>query len=433
MYVSHVSLLDFRSYQKLDIELEPGTTTFVGSNGQGKTNLVEAIGYTATLSSHRVSTDAALIRQGAQRAVVRTRAVRGDRASTVELEITAGRANRARINQGQIVRTRDVLGIIKTVLFAPEDLALIKGDPEVRRKFIDQLLIQLLPRAAGLLKDYDKVQRQRSALLKNMRKGLHFSPGLDVDMLDVWDERLADLGAQIIELRQHVILDLSPWVEHYYRMVSGSDTTAGVEYVGTVEAAVMDMNAESAGASSVYEDFCQALSAMRKKEIDRGSCLLGPHRDDLALSVGSLPAKGYASHGESWSLALSLRLASYEVLQGHRLDPQARDLSTFLDTGDVENSVDNQQAEESAPGLTSPQKHLVRHRIWNADSGADAEPILILDDVFAELDAQRRSCLAQLVKSVPQVLITAAVVADVPAELQSASFTVSQGQVTRDR
>src|ERR687893_944222 len=212
MYVSHLSLLDFRSYAAVDVELGPGATAFVGRNGQGKTNLVEAIGYVATLGSHRVASDAPLVRSGASRAVVRTRIVRGDRASTVELEITPGKANRARVNRGQAVRARDVLGILRTVLFAPEDLALVKGDPDGRRRFLDQLVVQLLPRAAGLMQDYERVIRQRSALLKSLRGLRHAGRTPDLTTLEVWDSKAAQLGAQLLAMRIDLVNALRPEV-----------------------------------------------------------------------------------------------------------------------------------------------------------------------------------------------------------------------------
>ncbi|GGM11934.1 DNA replication/repair protein RecF [Promicromonospora citrea] len=412
MYVSHLSLLDFRSYAAADLELEPGVNAFVGRNGRGKTNLVEAIGYVATLGSHRVATDAPLIRAGTERAVVRTRIVRGDRASTVELEITQGRANRARINRGQQVRARDVLGILRTVLFAPEDLALVKGDPDGRRRFMDQLLVLMMPRVSAMLSDYDRVLRQRSALLKSARAvrrsggsgRTESAAAAELATLDVWDARLAELGAEILSLRLQLVDALRPAVAAAYAQVSDADGDAEIDYRSSLPA-LQDARppelSTGSGDNSVSVEhlrdlLLEALGEVRPQELERGVSLVGPHRDDLVLTLGGLPAKGYASHGESWSFALALRLASFRLLGG---DPQ--------------NSAD------------SPA-------FWDPDLGTDADPVLILDDVFAELDVRRRERLADLVLPARQVLVTAAVPEDVPAVLDGVRFHVEPGTVTRD-
>ncbi len=402
MYISHLSLADFRSYTSVDVELEPGVNAFVGPNGQGKTNLVEAIGYVATLGSHRVPSDAALVRAGAARAVIRTRIVRGDRASTVEIEISPGKANRARINRAPAGRPRDVLGIARTVLFAPEDLALVKGDPDGRRRFLDQLAVLLVPRFAGVLSDYDRVLRQRSALLKSaggaMRASRSQSP--DLRTLDVWDAKLASTGAEIIALRLQLVEALRPYVAAAYEQVSSGQGEAHVAYRSSLAAALeeaSDAVGQEGAPQSVAELEAQLLTAMtslRSKEIDRGVCLVGPHRDDLVLTLGGLPAKGYASHGESWSFALALRLASYRLLT----DGAPQESGSLL---------------------------------WSPDWGPDGEPVLLLDDVFAELDVRRRDRLADLVAGANQVIITAAVPDDVPAQLQGLRLDVLDGQVTR--
>lgn len=442
MYVSHLSLVDFRSYETVDVELVPGVNALVGPNGQGKTNLVEAIGYVATLSSHRVAGDVALVRAGAPRAVVRTRVVRGDRASTVELELNPGKANRARINRSPATRPRDVLGIVRTVLFAPEDLALVKGDPDGRRRFLDQLAVLLVPRVAALVADYDRVLRQRGALLKSAAalrgRGRGRTPrtpappppddaseaapadGPEAALatLDVWDARLANLGAEITALRLQLVAALTPYVAHAYEQVSSGQGDARVAYRSSVDEALGDDDLpvhDGAGAGSpgtvstppgepatsdlpdvptLEKRMLDALRAVRAKEIERGVNLVGPHRDDLVLTLGGLPAKGYASHGESWSFALALRLASYRLLK------------------------------DGAPaGLES--------LLWADQWGPDGEPVLVLDDVFAELDARRRDRLAELVADAGQVIITAAVADDVPALLTGARFAVQSGTVTR--
>ncbi|QIK84753.1 DNA replication/repair protein RecF [Sanguibacter sp. HDW7] len=401
MHVSHLSLQDFRSYAQVDLELEPGVNAFVGPNGQGKTNLVEAIGYIATLGSHRVSTDAALIRAGQERAVVRTRVVRGDRASTIDLEINAGRANRARINRSPVPRVRDVVGILRTVLFAPEDLVLVKGDPDARRRFLDDLMILVSPRLAAVIADYERVLRQRSALLKTAggprRRGRPV-PGEeqgspDLRTLDVWDAKLAVLGAEIIAVRQRLVAGLAPFVAEAYGRVSAGQGHAEITYRSSLAAALDEPEPDAPQAPEAIESqLLEAMTRLRSKEVERGVCLVGPHRDDLTLTLGGLPAKGYASHGESWSFALALRLASYNLL-----------------TEGVGNDDD----------------------LWVVDSREDGEPVLVLDDVFAELDVRRRQRLADLVAPARQVLITAAVPGDVPESLVGARFDVLDGVVGR--
>ncbi|MFF2268214.1 DNA replication/repair protein RecF [Cellulosimicrobium cellulans] len=432
MYVSHLSLVDFRSYESVDLELVPGVNALVGQNGQGKTNLVEAIGYVATLASHRVAGDAALVRAGATRAVVRTRVVRGDRASTVELEIASGRANRARINRSPAQRPRDVLGIVRTVLFAPEDLALVKGDPDGRRRFLDQLAVLLVPRVSALLADYERVLRQRGALLKSAtalrgrgrgtRRPSVAEPPPDDDApegassplatLEVWDARLASLGAEITALRLQLVTALTPYVAEAYEQVSAGQGEARIAYRSSVDEA-LDPDGARDGAPAtgapgpdgdptsglpdtptLEKRMLDAMRVVRTKEVERGVNLVGPHRDDVVLTLGGLPAKGYASHGESWSFALALRLASYRLLK------------------------------DGAPaGLDS--------LLWADQWGPDGEPVLVLDDVFAELDVRRRERLAELVAGAGQVIITAAVPDDVPALLDGARFAVHEGTVTR--
>ncbi|MFH5821390.1 DNA replication/repair protein RecF [Georgenia sp. AZ-5] len=404
MYVSDLALNDFRSYHELVLALEPGVTAFVGQNGQGKTNLVEAIAYLSTFSSHRVAADAALVRQGTGGAVVRAKVVHGERPTLVELEIVAGKANRARLNRAP-TRTREVLGVVRTVLFAPEDLELVKGDPAHRRRFLDDLVVLLSPRLAGVRAEYDKVLRQRGALLKSAGAARRRGGRPDLSTLDVWDGQLAAAGAQIVAARTRLVRRLRPFVATAYEQVSAGQGAARIGYRASVDAAegaeeitaaeldatpAAQEAAESREAAlmdvpAVSRRLLAAMGEMREKEIDRGVSLVGPHRDDLVLSLGALPAKGYASHGESWSFALALRLASYEVLREDDTSP------------------------------------------W----GVDGEPVLILDDVFAELDARRRERLADMVAGAQQVLITAAVAEDVPQALTGARFHVHAGEVTR--
>ncbi|MFC8190786.1 DNA replication/repair protein RecF [Cellulomonas sp. NPDC057328] len=402
MYVAHLSLTDFRSYPQVELPLEPGITALVGPNGQGKTNLVEAVGYVATLGSHRVPSDAALVRAGAARAVVRAKVVREERSTLVEIEVTPGRANRARVNGGSPGRARDVLGILRTVLFAPEDLALVKGDPDGRRRFLDDLLVQLTPRIAGTLTDYERVLRQRSALLKSAGAAMRSRAGADLRTLDVWDAKLAQAGAQIVVAREALVAALRPQAADAYRQVSSGQGELELAYRSSLDSALgrgqdddapaaAPADAPAATAELVEARLLEAMGRLRAKEVERGVSLVGPHRDDLVLTLGGLPAKGYASHGESWSVALALRLASWTLLT-HGFD----------DAGG-----------------------------WAADWGPDGEPVLILDDVFAELDTRRRDRLAELVAPARQVLVTAAVPQDVPEPLAGARVDVMGGEVSR--
>ncbi|WP_330174841.1 DNA replication/repair protein RecF [Streptomyces sp. NBC_01498] len=383
MHVTHLSLADFRSYARIEVPLDPGVTAFVGANGQGKTNLVEAVGYLASLGSHRVSSDTPLVRMGAERAVIRAAVTQGERSQLIELELNPGRANRARINRSSQVRPRDVLGIVRTVLFAPEDLALVKGDPGERRRFLDELITARSPRMAGVRSDYDRVLKQRNTLLKSAAMARrHGGRGMDLSTLDVWDQHLAQVGAELLARRLDLIETLQPLTDKAYEQLAPGGGPVTLEYrsssVGP-EAPGADGQADvPRSREELYARLMAALAASRKQEIERGVTLVGPHRDELLLKLGQLPAKGYASHGESWSYALALRLASYDLLRAE-----------------------------------------------------GNEPVLVLDDVFAELDARRRERLAELVAPGEQVLVTAAVDDDVPGVLAGVRFTVADGTVER--
>ncbi|HTW19637.1 MAG TPA: DNA replication/repair protein RecF [Mycobacteriales bacterium] len=374
MYVRALSLNDFRSYADVSLDLTPGVTAFVGSNGTGKTNLVEAVGYLAGLTSHRVAQDAPLVRSGAERAVVRGTVVRDGRDSVIEIEITPGRANRARLNGSPVPRPREVLGVLRTVLFAPEDLAIVKGDPAHRRGFLDELLVARSPRFAAVHSDYERVLKQRNALLKSA--GMQRRAGAELPTLDVWDAHLATAGAAVLAGRHELVAALRPLVDKSYSAVSHGGGPARIDY----RSDLAEDLAESTDRELLATALLAALAGSRSRELDRGVTLVGPHRDDLLLSLGELPARGYASHGESWSFALALRLAAYDLLCG--------------------------------------------------DGG---EPVLILDDVFAELDDLRRRSLADLVAPAEQVLVTAAVAGDVPAQLTGARWDVTAGEVHRVR
>ncbi len=403
MHLRSLAVTDFRSYPSIGLDLAPGVTTILGRNGQGKTNLVEAAGYVASLASHRVAQDAPLVRFGAESAVIRAEVVRDGRSTLVELEIVPGRANRARLNRSALTRQRDVLGTLRTVLFAPEDLALVKGDPAERRRFLDDLLVARQPRWAGVRADYDKALRQRNALLRSGAalwrdprsssrrvKAPQLAPGETLDQardsalatLTVFDTHLAQIGAALTYARLRLLRDLRPYLEEAYRTISDADTPVLATYRSSLrtDAAAAVADGSVPEQEDLVREMLASIEDVRRQEQERGVSLVGPHRDDVVLSLGDLPAKGYASHGESWSFALALRLAAFRLLR--------------------------------------------------TDLGTD--PVLILDDVFAELDSGRRRRLAGLVADCEQVLITAAVPDDVPAELVTgAVFDVADGAVTQ--
>lgn len=368
MHVRHLSLTDFRNYASAEVPLEPGPTVFVGPNGQGKTNLVEAVHYVATQSSHRVSSSAPLVRQGCERAVVRAAVEHDDRQLLVELEITPGKAGRARVNRSPLPRVRDAIGVLRAVLFAPEDLAIVRGDPAGRRGFLDELLVARSPRFAGVISDVDRALRQRNALLKSAGGG---RSRIDVSTLDVWDGHLAENAATLLAGRLALVEALRPYVESAYDVVADGAGAVAMRYEPSVETAATDRE-------TLVGALLAALTDARPRELERGLTLVGPHRDELALAIGGLPVRGYASHGEGWSYALALRLACYELL---------------------------------------------------ASDGA--EPVLILDDVFAELDSTRRGKLAGIAAAATQTLVTAAVDADVPAILRGSTYVVRHGTVDR--
>lgn len=363
MYVRHLVLNEFRSWPRVDLDLTPGRTVFVGPNGFGKTNIVEALWYSATLGSHRVASDAPLIRTGADRAIVSTIVVNDGRELAIDLEITAGRANKARLNRSPVRSPREILGVLRAVLFAPEDLALVRGDPNERRRYLDELATIRRPWVAGVRADYDKVVRQRTALLKTASGARFRGDSSALETLDVWDGHLATYGAQLIAARVALVTHLAPEVEKAYQLLAPASRPAAIHYrsgtdVVEAEAAVGTVDTEIYEAALLAE-----LARRRTAELERGVCLVGPHRDDVELRLGDHPAKGFASHGESWSMALSLRLAAYELLR---------------------------------------------------EDGSD--PVLLLDDVFAELDESRRRALVNVASTAEQVLVTAAVHDDIPAD-----------------
>lgn len=371
MRVSRLELTDFRNYEHLAVEFSPGVSVLVGPNGQGKTNVVEAVAYLATFTSHRVANDTALVRAGEQRGVIRSLVEQGGRTIGLDVQINPGRANRLQVNRAPVSRPRDALGIVRVVMFAPEDLSLVKGDPAARRRFLDQLLVQTNPRYAAVIADYDKTIKQRNSLLRSSAKSASRPERETLEStLEVWNDRLVQFGADIVAGRLALLERIAEPTAGAYAQVAAARNEVAMTYV----AARLELDAD------ISERMRETLAQIRGEELARGVTLLGPHRDDVELRLNDLPARGYASHGESWSLALALRLASYEVLR----DEQSGD------------------------------------------------PILILDDVFAELDQQRRERLAEAAgSSHGQVLITAAVSGDVPESLSGVRFLVDSGEIVQ--
>jgi DNA replication and repair protein RecF len=383
MHIKHLSLSNFRNYSTLELPLQPGVNLLVGRNGQGKTNLVEAIFYAATLNSHRVSGYLPLVKHQQDKAVMRILAGFEDRENLIELELNVSGSNRARINRSDTPRVRDVLGLVSAVIFSPEDLDIVKRDPSNRRAFIDDLLVQLTPRLAGVFSDYDRVLKQRNTLLKTSRNLPKDSPGLDT--LAAWDDSLIKLGTEIIAFRQDLIKRIAAPLLSSYEAIADEKNNTAIKYKSSLtgsnivepEVFVEDFLVTS-DREEIETQFRTKLELVKSKELERGISLVGPHRDDLVLYLGDYPAKGFVSHGESWSYALALKLASAQLLR-----------------------------EEARAG----------------------DPILILDDVFAELDSTRRTRLANLVSDNEQVLITAAVVEDVPTELSANRIFVTAGEI----
>ena len=372
MHVRRLELVDFRSYPRAEVDFPPGVSVLVGANGVGKTNLVEALGYVATLTSHRVATDAPLVRAGARSAVIRCVIVQGGRELLVELELVPGKANRARLGRSPVRRARDVIGALRLVLFAPEDLELVRGEPAVRRRYLDELLIARQPRYAAVCADYDRVLKQRNALLRTAFLARKAGGTADLSTLEAWDAHLAAHGAELIAARMELVAELAPHV------AAGYDTVAGVAGGAAMTYRCSLPDPPPAARAELERALAEALAAARTAELERGMTLVGPHRDDLTLTLADLPVKGYASHGETWSYAVALRLAGYELLRSDGVDP-----------------------------------------------------VLVLDDVFAELDVGRRERLARAIAGAGQTLVTCAVAADVPASLEGARFEVTAGEVKR--
>jgi DNA replication and repair protein RecF len=381
MHVKHLTLSNFRNYKTVELPLNQGINLLVGKNGQGKTNLAEAIFYAATLSSHRVSGYLPLIKQGESKAIIRILARFDDRENLLEIELNTQGSNRARINKGDASRVRDVLGYVNAVIFSPEDLDIVKRDPSNRRAFIDELIVQLTPRMAGVYSDYERVLKQRNTLLKSARNIPTGSSSLST--LDSWDQSLVRIGSEIISARFDITARLAPHLQEAYAAIADEKNDPSVKLRSSllsndIESETSNEFLDTGNREEIENLFQQRLKDVRSKELERGVTLVGPHRDDLLLLLGTLPAKGYISHGESWSYALALKLASAELIR-----------------------------KEARAG----------------------DPVLILDDVFAELDSTRRSRLASLVSHNEQVIITAAVAEDVPSELSATRFYVNAGSL----
>jgi DNA replication and repair protein RecF len=383
MLVKHLTLSHFRNHENTDLPLNPGINLLVGRNGQGKTNLVEAIGYLATLASHRVAGYQPLIQFEQPQAIIRALVSHADRDVLVEVELNRDAPNRSRVNKAEPKRLRDALGVVQTVIFAPEDLDIVKKDPSNRRDYIDRLVIQISPRFAGVYTDYERVLKQRNTLLRTARQT--GTRGNALSTLDAWDESMIRLGSEIVSARLELIERLRPFLHSAYQQIADQNNEPTIEVRSSLLAASIQDEDEdlpylpNQTREQIEQLYRDKLAEIRENELERGITLVGPHRDDLVLLLGGMPAKLYASHGESWSYALALRLASMQLLR-----------------------------EETRTG----------------------DPILILDDVFAELDAQRREKLAELVADNEQVLITAAVAEDVPQSLKAKMFSVKQGVVT---
>ena len=361
MRITKLALTNFRSYKNLELSFLPGPTTFLGNNGSGKTNIVESLIYLSFLTSHRVSTNQPLIHLGADQAIIRAEIERDKRTLSVDVEINAAKANRAQINGNPTKSQREILGALQTVYFSPEDLDLVRSDPTIRRDFLDKLLITQTPRLAGVIADYERSVKQRNTLLKTRAPESALVP---------WTEQLIKFGAELSAERIKLVDDLGPFVTEHYKNLN-EVKPASIAYKSTTE----DLSADITHNVDVMT--ARAIEVLRQ-ERDRGVSLIGPHRDDLHLHLGDFPAKGYASHGESWSMAIALRIGSFSLLK---------------------------------------------------NNGAD--PILILDDIFAELDTTRREHLIEVTTLAEQTIITSAVENELPSQLLSEKYYVTPGSVTR--
>lgn len=363
MRINQLSLTNFRSYPKLDLTFHTGATTFIGDNGSGKTNIAEAIIYLSFLASHRVSQNQPLITLGAEQAVIRAEIAREDRTLQVDLEINSNKANRARLNQNPVRSQREILGACQSVYFSPEDLDLVRGEPTTRRDFLDKLLITRSPRLAGVMSDYERILKQRNALLKTRSPQSSLIP---------WNEQLISVGSVLTTERIRLCEELNPWATENYANLN-EVRKLDISYKSSTK----DLTSDLAENKTILE---RRMEEVQYQEVERGVTLVGPHRDDLHLQLGQFPAKGYASHGESWSVAISLRLGAFNLLKSE-----------------------------------------------------GAEPILILDDIFSELDTYRRMQLMKATQIAEQTIITAAVESDLPPGLETERRYVQPGRVSTAR
>ena len=361
MLITNLNLTNYRSYTNLELQLESGVSIFIGKNGEGKTNIAESILYLTFASSHRASGNTPLIKLGNSSAYIRARVKYPEREVLVELEINNEKANRVKVNQNPVRSQKEIFGIVQTIYFSPEDLDIVRGDPSERRRFIDQLLTLRSPRIAGVIADYERAVKQRNSLLKTRASS---------DALAPWDKQVADFGGQLIALRLAVLVELKPLFNAVYNQISGMKL-AEIIYKSSIEN-------PSTNNQENTDKIMEKLINNRGAELERGLTLVGPHRDDLTLMLGEHLVKGYASQGESWSIVLSLKLATYNLLKSDGLSP-----------------------------------------------------ILILDDVFAELDEERREKLALIVQSAEQTLITVAVVSDLPKSITGVRYLVKSGVVSK--
>ena len=361
MLITNLNLTNYRSYSTLDLSLNEGISIFVGKNGEGKTNIAESILYLTFLNSHRASGNTPLVKLGNQSAYIRAKVKYPEREILVELEINSEKANRAKVNQNPVRSQKEIFGIVQTIYFSPEDLDLVRGDPSERRRFIDQLLTLRSPRIAGVITDYDRAVKQRNSLLKTRASS---------DALIPWDKQVAELGGELISLRMKALGELNPIFNNIYKDISETKP-AEILYKSSIENPSLE-------ASENTNKIMERLVNNRGVELERGLTLTGPHRDDLTLMLGDHLVKGYASHGESWSIALALKLSTYQLLKSDGLSP-----------------------------------------------------ILILDDVFSELDEDRREKLAQIAQGAQQTIITVAVENDLPKSLTGSKYLVKSGTVSK--
>jgi len=373
LWLRSLQLTGYRNYEQLSAEFPAGPVLIIGENGEGKTNLVEAIGYLSTLESHRVSGYQALIQKHQVSSQLSAKVSHQGRDLMVGIELNKDSPNRFFLNGSQRKKTSEILGLIRTVTFAPEDLDLIRRDPSDRRAFLDSSLVQLKPRLAGVKSDYDRVLKQRNALLKSARS----VKNPDLGTLDIWDDQLVALGTELTIERLNLVAQLEPLIKDFYAKLSASNEKVRLRLVSAVGAEEGENFADIESDAKAYSnDFYQRLETLRDREIERGITLAGPHRDELVIEKGGLLAKSHASQGEAWSLALGLKLALGSVSRK------------------------------------------------NSDLG---DPILLLDDVFAVLDKGRRQRLLEFVTDYEQVFITAADQAMAPQLDWAAELSVSKG------